>query len=227
MFLPRRTLITTLSHPPQHYLHIKQTHRIFRLGRCARKSTGISWRSFTPKSLQKWRKMHELIKRGKDSNTVLSHFVIIVALCNKIAIALCNTPLSQFVITSITLCNKRSQKIFLTSKVSSLSLLDSSPSPDDDVTSHVPHITMFAVRVCRSYRLYKERGATFSDRLMLYVARCNVFGRSLVGTSLTNLGSAYTPFMVLQAETSKLVPPCAILNITKTTLEVHSATKPA
>ena len=57
----------------------------------------------------------------------------------------------------------------LTSKISSLSLLDSSAPPpplpppppppppylDDDVTSHVPQIAMFAVRVPRSYRLYK------------------------------------------------------------------------
>ena len=42
-----------INHPSRHYVQIKQTHRIFRLGRCARKLTGISWRRFTPKSLQK------------------------------------------------------------------------------------------------------------------------------------------------------------------------------
>ena len=111
-----------------------------------------------------WRNARERIRLCRVQNRSVDS----LALCNKIAVALCNTPPSHFVITSITLCNKLSQKIFLTSKVSSLSLLDSFPPPpplppppspppplDDDVTSQVAQIMMLAVRVPRSYRLYK------------------------------------------------------------------------
>ena len=72
-----------------------------------------------------WRNARERIRLSRVQNRSVDS----LALCNKIAVALCNTPPSHFVITSITLCNKLSQKIFLTSKVSSLSLLDSFPPP--------------------------------------------------------------------------------------------------
>ena len=92
------------------------------------------------------------------------------------------------------------------------------------VTCHRLRCLLFAFPALIDYINNEELSKRATFRWQTYVMRRTMqrFSAHLGGgTSLTNLGSAYTVplLLVLQAETSKLVSPCAVVNILKKALE--------